>query len=108
METAVLALHLSRSIIVREEGGSKLILYSKGADSAIYPNLAHHSGLLPQKYDRSYSEDTPTLAELTQNYLSMYATVGLRTLCLARRVCFICNLHASAHYTYMQLSPSSL
>lgn len=75
------------SVIVREEGTSKVILYSKGADSTIYSNLAHHSGLLPQDYHELFEEGAQTRADLTQLHLNAYGRLGLRTLCLARRVC---------------------
>ena len=33
------------SVIVRQKGTDQVILYTKGADSAIYSFLDHHSGL---------------------------------------------------------------
>ena len=39
------------SVVVREKGTDQVILYTKGADSAIYSFLDHHSGL---KYGKSY------------------------------------------------------
>ena len=94
------------SVIVREAGcrDSKTILYCKGADSAIYRKLAHHSGLLPSQYHQTeFAEEGEgeeeregegegeeevcgNLANRTQGHLNLYARLGLRTLCLARRV----------------------
>ena len=58
------------SIIVRNEETNELILYTKGADSAILPLLNH-------KISRNIQE--------TQVALTEYAKIGLRTLLLARR-----------------------
>ncbi len=82
------------SVLVREKGDSEapVVLYSKGADSVIYTNLAHTSGLLPAEYE-SLPTAEPTCGEVTQDHLNTYARQGLRTLCLARRVCvcvFVC------------------
>ena len=82
------------SVIVKRKGDTQVILYSKGADSVIYRNLAHPSGLSPEEYNKSSGGqeeeeegDVPSRAELTQMHLNMYARLGLRTLCLAKRVC---------------------
>ena len=58
------------SIIVRNEETNELILYTKGADSAILPLLNH-------KISRNIQETKVALTE--------YAKIGLRTLLLARR-----------------------
>ena len=105
------------SIIVRErKEGAKVMLYSKGADSAIYAKLVHPA----QSHRRVFSLSTSTpvspvvanplspggsggverekpmsveqrqheafVKRLTQDHLDMYARLGLRILCLARRV----------------------
>ena len=102
------------SIIVRErKEGAKVILYSKGADSAIYAKLVHPA----QSHRRVFSLSTSNpispvsasplspdsvqpekpmsieqrqheafVKRLTQDHLDMYARLGLRILCLARRV----------------------
>ena len=59
------------SILVRERGrDERVMLYTKGADSVILGKLAN--------------EDE--IATRTQLELNTYARLGLRTLCLARRV----------------------
>ena len=102
------------SIIVRErKEGAKVMLYSKGADSAIYAKLVHPA----QSHRRVFSLSTSTpvspvaanplspdgvererpmsveqrqheafVKRFTQDHLDMYARLGLRILCLARRV----------------------
>ena len=104
------------SIVVRErKEGAKVMLYSKGADSAIYAKLVHPA----QSHRRVFSLSTSTpvspvasnplspssdgverekpmsieqrqheafVKRLTQDHLDMYARLGLRILCLARRV----------------------
>ena len=96
------------SIIVRErKEDAEILLYSKGADSAIYANLVHpaqsHSRVLslssstavsPMSSHSSVTEHTNALMygneavvkRLTQDHLDMYARLGLRILCLAKRV----------------------
>ena len=73
------------SVIVREKRDPRIILYSKGADSVIYSHLVHHSGLLLED-DGNVLVDNLTRAEATQEHLTIYAKLGLRTLCLAMRV----------------------
>ena len=100
------------SVIVKRKGDTQVILYSKGADSVIYRNLAHPSGLSPEEYNKSSGGqeeeeegDVPSRAELTQMHLNMYARLGLRTLCLAKRVCVcMCVLLSSF---FLHPSPSS-
>ena len=58
------------SIIVNNEETNEIILYTKGADSAILPLINH-------KISRNINE---TKAALTE-----YAKIGLRTLLLAKR-----------------------
>ena len=73
------------SVVVQERSDSKVMLYSKGADSVIFSNLAHHSGLSVAAYQAA-DKPQETLAEVTQLHLDQYARVGLRTLCFAKRV----------------------
>ena len=76
------------SVIVREEGTEALVLYSKGADSTIYRNLSHRSGLPSSVYHKmaDIEDHTNTRAAITEQHLNMYSKLGLRTLCLAKRV----------------------
>lgn len=95
------------SIIVRErKEGSEITIYSKGADSAIYANLVHPAQSHRRVFSLSSSvavspamlhADTTTVSplvlsaeafvkRLTQEHLDMYARLGLRILCLAKRV----------------------
>lgn len=112
------------SIVVRQKGSSRVILYSKGADSTIYRNMRghpmegsvfHESGIedpdtvsLPSQQSngtvgeragraRACSlQDTDELSrslmgvallrDQTQTHLDDYAKLGLRTLCMAKRV----------------------
>ena len=60
------------SVIVREKGGrERVMVYTKGADSTVMEKLAN-------------AEDS--VVAVTQLQLNTYARLGLRTLCLARRV----------------------
>ena len=106
------------SIIVRErKEDSEIILYSKGADSAIYANLVHPAQSHRRVFSLSSStavspaalqssgdgsgENTPMsvllrkneafVKRLTQDHLDMYARLGLRILCLAKRVRLVCS-----------------
>lgn len=77
------------SVILREKRTSQIVLYSKGADTSIFSNLAHpDSGLA--KDDEEGGEGTiqerAMRRELTEQHLTLYAREGLRTLCMARRV----------------------
>ena len=62
------------SVVVQEAGTDRLVLYSKGADATIYRNLSHSN------------DGTNTTTAVTEQHLSMYSKLGLRTLCLAKRV----------------------
>jgi magnesium-transporting ATPase (P-type) len=102
------------SIVVKErKEGAKVTLYSKGADSAIYAKLVHPAQSHRRVFSLSTSS-TPVspnplspssdgvqrekpmsleqrqheafVKRLTQDHLDMYARLGLRILCLARRV----------------------
>ena len=59
------------SVVVRERGGrERVMLFTKGADSSVLSSLAEEG----------------EVAMETQRQLNVYACLGLRTLCLARRV----------------------
>lgn len=63
------------SIVVRKIGGHEVVLYTKGADSTIFPALA------PVAIDtEEYS-----LRDQTQHQLELYARQGLRVLLVAKR-----------------------
>jgi magnesium-transporting ATPase (P-type) len=104
------------SIIVRQKGHSEVILYSKGADSVIYRNscfyeavISHESGFedpdttsLPSQNGdgdgvlsadpsdktgvRGVKLSVAMMRDQTQSHLDDYAKIGLRTLCMAKRV----------------------
>ena len=101
------------SIIVRErKEDAEIMLYSKGADSAIYANLVHPAQSHRRVFSLSsstavspanvHSTDTDSenaarvsamfltnerfVKRFTQDHLDMYARLGLRILCLAKRV----------------------
>lgn len=98
------------SVIVRQKGHTEVILYSKGADSVIFRNLkcslessvfhedpdtvALDSSLSNHNNDdagvnRRFSGGTMGVAlmrDQTQSDLDDYAKIGLRTLCMAKRV----------------------
>ena len=102
------------SIIVREKKeGAEIMLYSKGADSAIYANLVHPAQSHRRVFSLSSSvavspavlladatENTMSsfvlyseafVKRFTQEHLDMYARLGLRILCLAKRVRLVCG-----------------
>lgn len=63
------------SIVVRKIGGHEVMLYTKGADSTILPNLA------PVAMDT----EEFLLREQTEHQLELYASQGLRVLVIAKR-----------------------
>ncbi|XP_073676362.1 phospholipid-transporting ATPase VB [Garra rufa] len=65
------------SIIVRHPHTSEILMYTKGADSAIMERLGNVF---------SVDSEAKKLAVKTQKDLDMYARNGLRTLCLAKKV----------------------
>lgn len=83
------------SVIVRRENDDKVIMYCKGADTAVIPQLSKQSKTKTLKqYDTTDAldgkaagdvEDVP-LVEITETHLNVYAREGLRTLCMARKV----------------------
>ena len=65
------------------------MLYSKGADTTIFSNLAHpDSGVVKEEEEGEEGrvEERALRRELTEQHLTLYAREGLRTLCMARRV----------------------
>ncbi|XP_055034231.2 phospholipid-transporting ATPase VB [Misgurnus anguillicaudatus] len=66
------------SIIVRHPHTNEIIMYTKGADSAIMERLGNVSS--------NVSQAEKEIALKTQKDLDMYAGDGLRTLCFAKKV----------------------
>lgn len=64
------------SIVLRKIGGHEVVLYTKGADSTIFPALA------------PIAQDTEeySLRDQTQHQLELYARQGLRVLLVAKRI----------------------
>uniref|UniRef100_UPI00398ECD85 phospholipid-transporting ATPase VA n=1 Tax=Pristiophorus japonicus TaxID=55135 RepID=UPI00398ECD85 len=67
------------SVVVRHPLTDEIVLYTKGADSTIMDLLQHPS-------TENTGKRTRKIRNKTQNYLNQYATDGLRTLCIAKRV----------------------
>ena len=59
------------------EDGKRIILYTKGADSVIYNRI------MQQSVEES---EASTRKIRTQTHLDQYARLGLRTLCMTRKV----------------------
>lgn len=81
------------SIVVRREDDSSIVLYCKGADSAVLPKLERGSQqFMADEVDAGEGawaarrESRGSLVEETASHLDLYARDGLRTLCMARRV----------------------
>ena len=76
------------SVIVQEVGTSDIIMYSKGADSAILNKLNQSPSQGSDNTEAFCVDDgdasDPTNA--TEHHLNLYAKLGLRTLCLAKKV----------------------
>ena len=91
------------SVIVKEDWSGRILLYSKGADSVIFGNLAHPgTGVLVGDggggQEREGGEGRgggENRRELTEQHLTHYAKEGLRTLCMARRVSENVNVFVS-------------
>lgn len=85
------------SVIVRRENDDKIIMYCKGADTAIIPQLSKQSKSKTFKHDTvdaldgktSGEKEDVSLVEMTETQLNVYAREGLRTLCMARKVLLI-------------------
>lgn len=65
------------SIIVKHPKTNEIILYTKGADSAIFERLA------PMYKDNA---EAMNIKQKTIHHINKYAIQGLRTLCMAKRV----------------------
>ena len=87
------------SVIVKEDWSGRILLYSKGADSVIFSNLANpDTGVLTTEMgegrrrseeregEEGGEERVENRRELTEQHLTLYAKQGLRTLCMARKV----------------------
>ncbi|XP_041054592.1 phospholipid-transporting ATPase VA [Carcharodon carcharias] len=68
------------SVVVRHPLTDEIVVYTKGADSVIMDLLQQPST------ENSTSKRRRKIRNKTQNYLNQYATDGLRTLCIAKRV----------------------
>ncbi|XP_069747994.1 phospholipid-transporting ATPase VA isoform X1 [Narcine bancroftii] len=69
------------SVVVRHPLTDEIVVYTKGADSTIMDLLQK-----PLTEENSTAKRTRKIRNKTQNYLNRYATDGLRTLCIAKRV----------------------
>lgn len=81
------------SVIVRRQDDSSIVLYCKGADSAVLPKLERaNQQFRADEVDAgegswaARSSSRGSLVEETSSHLDLYARDGLRTLCMARRV----------------------
>jgi len=84
------------SIVVRRQDDSSIVLYCKGADSAVLPKLERaNKQFMADEVDAGEGvegawaarrESRGSLVEETASHLDLYARDGLRTLCMARRV----------------------
>ncbi|XP_059502766.1 phospholipid-transporting ATPase VA isoform X3 [Stegostoma tigrinum] len=68
------------SVVVRHPLTDEIVVYTKGADSVIMDLLQQPST------EMSTGKRARKIRNKTQNYLNQYATDGLRTLCIAKRV----------------------
>lgn len=87
----ILAFDSSRkrmSVVVRNPKNGNILLYCKGADSAIMSHLATVT-YTANSFDNVDSPDglPRNLVDVTETHLNGYAKDGLRTLCMARKVC---------------------
>lgn len=81
------------SIVVRRQDDSSIVLYCKGADSAVLPKLERtNQQFMADEVDAGEGAwaakcgSRGSLVEETASHLDLYARDGLRTLCMARRV----------------------
>ena len=81
------------SIVVRRQDDSSIVMYCKGADSAVLPKLERtNQQFAADDVDAgdgvggARRDSGGSLIEETVIHLDMYARDGLRTLCMARRV----------------------
>ncbi|XP_048884774.1 phospholipid-transporting ATPase VB isoform X2 [Brienomyrus brachyistius] len=68
------------SVVVRHPVTNEVVIYTKGADSAIMERLAKSAENQPEENKRK------RIAAKTQRHLHLYAKDGLRTLCIAKKV----------------------
>ena len=80
------------SIVTRLQGSDRVTLYLKGADSMVYCNLSsdnpHCVGTSYGNEEISFENEEIDVQKSTETHLNLYAKLGLRTLCLAKRVSF--------------------
>ncbi|XP_032879147.1 phospholipid-transporting ATPase VA isoform X2 [Amblyraja radiata] len=69
------------SVVVRHPLTDEIVVYTKGADSVIMDLLQQ-----PPPEEDTAGKRTRKIRSKTQNYLNQYATDGLRTLCIAKRI----------------------
>ncbi|XP_041115850.1 phospholipid-transporting ATPase VA-like [Polyodon spathula] len=98
------------SVVVRHPLTGEIVVYTKGADSALM-DLTR-----PSSTDENSGKHQRKILNKTQNYLNLYAADGLRTLCIAKRVlnkeeyaCWLkSHLEAEIHFHQNLLSESAL
>lgn len=80
------------SVIVRRQDDSSIVMYCKGADSAVLPKLERtNRQFMADDVDAGDGkggvkrDSRGSLVEETVHHLDLYARDGLRTLCMARR-----------------------
>ena len=81
------------SVVVRHPTSDNILLYCKGADSAILSHLAADSYAATGADCTDAPDSSRTLVDRTETHLNGYAKDGLRTLCMARKVCSATTLH---------------
>lgn len=80
------------SVIVRRENDDNIVMYCKGADTAILPQLSKTNKSKTLKSEMPVDEvdgensDESNVMETTETHLNLYAREGLRTLCMAKKV----------------------
>ncbi|XP_018599996.2 probable phospholipid-transporting ATPase VB isoform X2 [Scleropages formosus] len=67
------------SVVVRHPITREVVIYTKGADSAIMELLDCHE-------NQAEENKRKKIASKTQRHLDLYASAGLRTLCIAKKV----------------------
>lgn len=83
------------SVIVRRENDDKIIMYCKGADTAVIPQLSKQNKSKTVQHgdivDGMVNEEVVSVVEMTETHLNLYARAGLRTLCMAKKVIICCS-----------------
>nr|XP_026696595.1 probable phospholipid-transporting ATPase VD isoform X1 [Ciona intestinalis] len=80
------------SVIVRDPRNNEVVLFCKGADSAILSALADEQEDVqfnlktPRNNIATQASNSAELVNRTKQFLDKYARVGLRTLCITKRV----------------------